>query len=511
MFLPATSPEIELERLNSRERRYEIGQFFTPAPIAELMADAVCEIAPETVLDPGVGGGVLLRAVGDDARLFGLDIDSTAVELAAASIPGEHQIAVGDFLDDERWPLTEASFDAVIANPPYVRHHNLSAEHKLLARHYSTRFGLKVSSLSGSYVYFFLEALLRLNDGGRLVFVTPTEFLDVRYGQAVKQALLDHCEIDEIIVMEMDELAFEGVLTTSAITIATKRASPSGRFRLVEGTFDGSIEKGREVELTTELAPAGLPWTPLLPSRAERIAPLLEGRTARLGDYCRVRRGIATGDNSFFAMTRVEIEQWGIEERFLVPVALGAKDLPYEGPLDEDFHASRVAEGARGVLFFCHDPVEALRGTNALRYIEHGLELGLNERFNCRTRNPWYGVEPVPPADFFTTYMSRNRARIVRNLIGARCMTSLLNVWALPGVDPELLRPSLEDPKNAQLLREFGRTYGGGLGKIEPGDLVALPIRPPNDVEPPRPPRPSRLLLDARSRGRRRLQLDTTV
>jgi adenine-specific DNA-methyltransferase len=485
MFLPAMTPEAKLERLNPRERRYEIGQFFTPAPIAELMADAVCEIEPETVLDPGVGGGVLLRAVRGGPKLFGLDIDATAVELAAASMPGEHEIVVGDFLDAERWPLTAATFDAVIANPPYVRHHNLSAEHKLLARHYSARFGSKVSSLSGSYVYFFLEALLRLNDGGRLVFITPTEFLDVRYGQAVKEALLSRCEIDEILVLEMDELAFEGVLTTSAITIATKRESPSQRFRLVEGRLNGSIEKGREIELAAEVAPAALPWTPLLPSRAESIAPLLEGRTAKLGDYCRVRRGIATGDNSFFAMTRTEVEQWGIEEQFLVPVVLGSKDLPYEGPLDADFYASRIAEGARGLLFFCHDPIDALRGTNALRYIEHGLELGLHERFNCRTRNPWYGVEPVPPADFFTTYMSRNRARIVRNLIGARCMTSLLNVWAQSGVDPEAMRSSLEDSTNAQLLREFGRTYGGGLAKIEPGDLVALPIRPPDGVEPP--------------------------
>ncbi|HTD58076.1 MAG TPA: N-6 DNA methylase, partial [Solirubrobacteraceae bacterium] len=405
MFLPTMTPEAELERLNPRERRYEIGQFFTPAPIAELMADAVREVEPATILDPGVGGGILLRAVGEGPRLFGLDIDAAAVDLATTSMPGEHEIVLGDFLDAERWPLAETTFDAVIANPPYVRHHNLSAEHKLLARHYSSRLGVKVSSLSGSYVYFFLEALLRLNDGGRLVFITPTEFLDVRYGQAVKEALLNHCEIDEILVLEMDELAFEGVLTTSAITVATKRESPSRRFRLVEGKLNGSIERGREVNLPAGVAPAALPWTPLLPSRAERIAPLLEGRTAKLGDYCRVRRGIATGDNSFFAMTRTEVEQWGIEDRFLVPVVLGSKDLPTAGPLDADFHASRIEAGARGFLFFCHEPIDALRGTNALRYIEHGLELGLHERFNCRARNPWYGVEPVPPADFFTTYM----------------------------------------------------------------------------------------------------------
>lgn len=488
MFLQA-NPESELERINSREHRYKIGQFFTPDAIADLMADAVRATKPETVLDPGVGGGVLLRALEGDARLFGLDIDSAAVELAANSIRGEHEIMVGDFLDADAWPLSEQTFDAIVANPPYVRHHNLSADHKLLARHYSAKFGLKVSSLSGSYVYFLLEAILRLNNGGRLAFITPTEFLDVRYGRALKEALLQRCEINEIIVLEMDELAFEGVLTTSAITIATRIDTPSRRVRLVEGKLNGSVERGSDVVLQATAATSALPWSPLLPSRAKRIAPLLKGRTAKLHEYCRVRRGIATGDNSFFTMTQTDVELWGIEEEFLVPVVVGSRDLPQTGPLDAAFHSSRADDGARCRLFFCHWPIESLTGTNALRYIEYGFELGLDKRFNCRVRNPWYAVEPVPPADFFTTYMSRNHARIIRNEVGARCMTSLLNVWALPGIDPDSLRQSLEDPENAQVLREFGRTYGGGLGKIEPGDLLTLPIRPPRGVEPPARPR----------------------
>src|SRR5438874_424021 len=93
--MPVTAtPEVELERLNSRERRYKIGQFFTPPPIAELMAEAVAEAEPETVLDPGVGGGVLLRAIPEGPRLFGLDVDSAAVRLAQESIAGESEIVL---------------------------------------------------------------------------------------------------------------------------------------------------------------------------------------------------------------------------------------------------------------------------------------------------------------------------------------------------------------------------------------------------------------------------------
>lgn len=481
-----TSPETELERRKTRDERYEIGQFFTPPVIAQLMGQAVDDASPESVLDPGVGGGVLLRSVRPGPRLFGLDLDPVAIELGRSSLPESSELAVGDFLAASGWPLSEETFDAVISNPPYIRHHSLSAEQKSRGSHYTARFGTKVSRLSGSYVYFFLEALLRLNEGGRLVFITPTEFLDVRYGQAVKQALLDSCDIDEVLVLEMDELAFEGVLTTSAITVATKRLKPKRRFRLVEGRVNGTVERLRSTELRADCAPAEIPWTPLLPSRAERIRPLLEGRTAVLGDYCRVRRGIATGSNAFFCLTQAEVDQHEIESRFLVPVVVGSKDLPANGqPLDEDFRHSRIEDGARAYLFWCHEAKEELEGTGALAHVQRGEALGIHERFNCRTRTPWYGVERVEPPDYFATYMSRDRARIVRNLVGARCMTSLLNIWAKPGVDADALRPSLEDPTNAQVLREVGRTYGGGLGKVEPGDLIALPIKPPDGVDPP--------------------------
>jgi adenine-specific DNA-methyltransferase len=472
------TPESELERLISREDRYRIGQFFTPPAIAEFMAEWVREIEPRTVLDPGVGGGVLLRAVGEGPKRYGMDIDAEAIRLSGKSLAGEAELAVGDFLDPAAWPFSATSFEAIISNPPYIRHHNLSEEDKSRSKRYADELQTKVSRLSGSYVYFLLEALLRLEQGGRLAFVTPTEFLDVGYGRAVKEALLAHCDIDEILVLEMDELAFEGVLTTSAITIATRRAKPTGIVRLAEGRLNGTIERARSVELGGELASAELAWTPLLPARAERIAPLLEGRSAKLGDYCKVRRGISTGNNSFFCLSLEEVERFGIEDKFLVPVVVGARDLPNEGPLDSSYRERRIEAGAQAFLFFCHEPREALAGTNALRHIERGEEMGLDETFTSRARHPWYGVERVPPADFFVTYMSRDRARIVRNLAGARCMTALLNLWAKPGINPDSLRPLLEDPINATLLREFGRTYGGGLGKIEPGELIGLPIKP---------------------------------
>jgi hypothetical protein len=41
MSMPTTTPEAELERLNPRERRCQIDEFFTSAPIAELMTEVM--------------------------------------------------------------------------------------------------------------------------------------------------------------------------------------------------------------------------------------------------------------------------------------------------------------------------------------------------------------------------------------------------------------------------------------------------------------------------------------
>ena len=143
------TPEADLERRSSREARCALGQFFTPEPIAEVMAEAVNDIQPEHVLDPGLGGGVLLRAVGPEPARYGVDVDPLAVDVARPALElqgGTLELVVGDFLALDAWPLSRGEFDAVISNPPYIRHHNLTPQHKALARHYSRALGVNMSS-----------------------------------------------------------------------------------------------------------------------------------------------------------------------------------------------------------------------------------------------------------------------------------------------------------------------------------------------------------------------------
>jgi hypothetical protein len=373
----------------------------------------------------------------------------------------------------------EREYDAVICNPPYLRHHLLpKADKRRLTAHYGAKFHVELSSLSTSYVYFFLEALDRLRDGGLLVFITPADFLDTKFGEGLKQALATHTTIDEMLLFDRDELAFASVLTTTAITVARKRP-PTARHivRFHEATLDGGeVVRCKGNERSAKSLDATARWITHFGEREAHLSALTRDRPKSLSDYLRVRRGMATGSNAFFVLPQAVVDAWKIEEKYLLPIVASARDLP-DDELTVDAWQALRARGRPCWMLAVHEPLDALKKTNVRRYLEHGVEQGVHERFNCRTRTPWYKPENVSPPDVIVTYMNRGRTRFVRNSAGCRVMSVFLNGFLLdPSLDLSALLAALNSPETSALIERLGRTYGGGLGKIEPRELAALPM-----------------------------------
>lgn len=125
------SPRAE-ERAADLERRRELGQFFTPQPVAEFMWDVLEALhggafpSHASLIDPACGDGVFLRVARergrlDPAGLFGTDIDPALESgwhadpvLRSAQL---HQ--VNGLLDAPGFGIQERSFDVVAGNPPF--------------------------------------------------------------------------------------------------------------------------------------------------------------------------------------------------------------------------------------------------------------------------------------------------------------------------------------------------------------------------------------------------------
>lgn len=101
----------------------ELGQFFTPAPVAGLVAHCLKKNTC-SVIDFAAGVGDLLKAVRDrapDASISAIDIDHVSIAELVQAFPGAeiiHSDALNLDSNGELW-LNQQQHDLVVGNPPY--------------------------------------------------------------------------------------------------------------------------------------------------------------------------------------------------------------------------------------------------------------------------------------------------------------------------------------------------------------------------------------------------------
>lgn len=495
-----------------RKRR---GEFYTPPQVSSLMALWAVRSADDVVLDPAVGSGAFLlqsaarmKSLGASpaqsaAHLVGIDINSTSCLMTLANLAAfigspPKRLIEGDFFSIRHRGSSLSSetledVDAVICNPPYSRHHELTRTRKEeLARLIEIESGSRLSRLTSLYVHFMIHATTFLTHGGRLAFLTPAEFMDVNYGQPLRKHLLDNFRIDAFVLFPREGTLFRDALTTSCLTLATKGAPGQDhlvRFVRVLGSpsteeLQNVLEAGNVVGtgavsvqhvLQSELAHLSK-WSPLFFAAGKSHV----SGGYRLGEMASVRRGIATGANEFFTVNDETIGRWGLEPEFLTPIIPHARSVLYYDFTREDWSRLRAA-GERVWMVSSRKPLAELKSANLRRYLDWGESEGVSRRYIPSHREPWYSSESVRPAPVLFTYMGRRRPRFVVNESGA------LNLNNLHGVTPS--KEFLEDPirlrallavANAQMMLEdparHGRTYGGGLTKFEPKEVENLPL-----------------------------------
>jgi adenine-specific DNA-methyltransferase len=100
----------------------------------------------------------------------------------------------------------------------------------------------------------------------------------------------------------------------------------------------------------------------------------------------------------------------------------------------------------------------------------------LHLRYLTSNRDPWYRVEKVEPPDIIVGAMSKGSLRAVTNVIGAIPSNSMYGIYLKEPWLREPLTEWLNSKSGQTLMRGKARHYGSGLLKIEPRDLLTLPI-----------------------------------
>jgi adenine-specific DNA-methyltransferase len=482
-----------LDAEKTQAERNKLGQFATPTGLASDMLAYARHLLPASdpirFLDPAIGTGsfysALLREFPRDLieAAQGFEIDphygKPARELWDAQ---PLKVTLGDFTTAKP-PGVGRGVNLVICNPPYVRHHHMDkgAKARLLAST-AAASGIRMAGLAGLYCYFLGLAHAWMEPNGVAGWLIPSEFMDVNYGVPVKRYLLNQVDLIRIHRFDPSELQFGDALVSSAVVWFRKRKPAAGQ--QVEFSYGGTLAAPKVLrKMPAADLQGSAKWTSLA---ADGVRAIHDG--LRLADFFDIKRGLATGDNRFFMMTRDEIAARSLPLEFFKPILPGPRHLESDIVEAEADGTPKIARQL--FMLDCRLPESEVKDRYPAlwAYYQTGRPK-VAETYLCSRRNPWYAQENRPPAPFICTYMGRNMAKRDKpfRFILNRSQATAANVYLLLFPKPALALALAADPDLGRQVWEFlngidaatllgeGRVYGGGLYKMEPKELANVP------------------------------------
>jgi predicted RNA methylase len=493
-----TDLQNKLDSKKSQLERNILGQFATPHNLAQDIVTYIFKrklIKNEQIrfLDPAIGTGAFYSALINKTQKQKL-ISATGIEIdnEFASIASELwenyglNIINSDFTKIDPPKDNNELANLIITNPPYIRHHHIDYnDKKRLQQLIKDKFGYKINGLSGLYCYFILLSHSWLRNNGYGIWLIPSEFMDVNYGITIKKYLTEKVTLIHSHRFDINDVQFADALVSSAIIIFKKR-TPKKNDKAIFSYGGNLLHPIFEQEISINKLKHLRKWTHL---PKETVLHKLDEKDdgVKLGDYFKIHRGIATGANNFFIMSRKKASSIGIPEKFLKPVLPSPRYLKVD--IIEPDNSGFPILNEQLVVIDSNIPEENLKTDykSFYDYLKTGKEKGITDRYLPKKRNPWYKQEYRDPPPFLCTYMGRNNDkykpfRFIWNKTNAISTNVYLLLYPkdfLLGIlneNPELYQvvfKALKEVRLEEMIRN-GRVYGGGLHKIEPKELAGL-------------------------------------
>lgn len=237
------------------------GQFFTPGDIVDHLVDGainnIFALEEVKILDPACGSGQFLLSAYRrlfklyimagyseidaaqnilEKNLYALDIDQTALSICCYNLSWvsgfqfknykQKSYLQKDTLNDSsesNWPQR---FDYIIGNPPWGSRISVTEKNYYLRYYFSAKSGVNTFTL------FIERSLELLNDHGRLGFLIPEAFLNIKAHSNCRSLLLKYTIIKKIVVWGEQ---FKGVFAPSISLIVDREDDEHVRERQIVG------------------------------------------------------------------------------------------------------------------------------------------------------------------------------------------------------------------------------------------------------------------------------------
>jgi type I restriction-modification system DNA methylase subunit len=198
---------------------------------------------------------------------------------------------------------TQAGFDVVIGNPPWIRQEAFSQHKAALASRYRVYHGA-----ADLYTYFVELGNTFIKEHGRFGFILPNKFVRADYGEALRTFLTQQVRIERIVDFG-DLPVFPDAVTYPMIILTSKEEPDNTQIsytrlkQLHPAQLAADIASGETQIPRTALTGTG--WS-LSGAETQTIINKMKAVSVPLGEYVnkKLYRGILTGFNEAFVIDR---------------------------------------------------------------------------------------------------------------------------------------------------------------------------------------------------------------
>lgn len=413
----------------------------------------------QSLLEPAYGLGIFSRAISSSENITteAYEVDSLIYSYAVRNLPKSVDLKNQDYLKSN-W---DSKFDAILCNPPYMKFHDY--DNAALIPDINRHLGTKLNGFTNIYTLFLLKSIAQLNDGGRLAYIVPSEFLNSDYGVEVKRALVKSGCLKHVIVVDFKETAFDDTLTTACIILCENSKSQNLRFSNLQdiNKLDSCLQEFIEYDIQ-DIDPEKKWKVYFEPNCSKTYRNLVA-----FSNFAKVSRGIATGGNNYFTFKLSKSYHYDIPRKSLIPCICKCQDVS-QTFFDEKAFQELVQNDKTVFLF---NGVANEDDQNVKSYIIFGEETGINSRYLTSSRNPWYAIENRQPAPIWVSVFNRNGLRFIRNETNVLNLTTFHCIYPKGEIDTDILFAYLLTDVAKNIFMENSRQYGNGLVKFEPNDL----------------------------------------
>lgn len=463
------------------------GSYYTPKLLANFITKRILSFKNEykDILEPSVGDGIFVQCFFDNLHHSTNDFSITVFEKNKNELKKTTDIykqnkranvtfkpLAGDFLD--LYKEIDNKFDIIIGNPPYIKKNRLTKKQIEESKKILKENGLK-NGVNNIWVSFLISCIKLLKDDGIISLVLPSELLQVKFAEEIREFLKKTFRRIEIFTFY--ELLFDGIGQDTVVFIGYKKSDSDGIFYSNIDRIEDIKINNPALEKNDLLNENNYKWTHHSLDQGEiKLISKLSKKLLTASHYCSSKPGIVTAANDYFIVDDEIVKKYKLE-RIVKPIV--QRGMFVNGKVDftlKDFSFLKE-EGIPSnlICFYNKSIVKHLKEQQT--YIRKAYLTKIHKRYKMTVREKWYIIPNlVKPSDAFFFKRSHLYPKLIKNTANIYITDAAYSVEMKKDYNINSFIYSFYNSLTLIFAELYGRYYGGGVLEVTPSEFKKLPV-----------------------------------